>query len=640
MTDINKRPDYLGELRTELYKKREQGQQEQPRGAFHQKSYTISKDWKKQSFNNKQKKDFFLTTSVFKKFFIFSIVFFVGAMIFAGIMFYGGSNTVSTENVVINILGNTFTNGGEELALQIEVTNNNNIPLELSDLLVEYPRGSSGDIDKDLERTRIPLGIIKAKETAITNVKVILFGEQGSTKEIKTILEYRIEGSNAIFSKENRYVVSISSSPLALSIEAPDSVSSGQEFTFKVKVILDTQRVTPNVRFKIEYPAGFQFDSAIPEPVLGNNVWDLGDLNPGIEKIITVQGSIIGQDGEEKSFRIYSGAEDPKDPVVVGVIYNSLLHTIAIRRPFIEARILVDNIDQEEYFLDSQTEVNAEIEWFNNLPTRLDNVEIVAELSGNALDSNSIESPKGFYSSFDKKIIWDKNTVNSFLSIDPGEKGVVSFTFKSLSLLTNSQSLINNPEIVISVSIKGQQPSTGNTLEEINNSEHKVVKINSDFQIASRGLYFSGPLKNSGPIPPQAEKTTTYTIMWTITNSSNNILQARAEAVLPIYVNWLGFISPASEDIKYDKITRKIVWNIGSVNKGVGLTGNTKEVAFQIALLPSVTQIGSALQLLSETKLTGQDVFTGARLERQTNSVSTNLSSEPNFNYNDDKVVR
>jgi len=636
----NENTSRIRDLKRKLYSRnRDVLKGRKRRSTLHPTSYTATQNWKTkapkksiaQHLNKLSPK-----VSFFKKFLIFSIIFFVAALSFAIFVFYGGSNTISTSNVDIAILGSTFAAGGEELNLQVEITNRNNIPLEFSDLLIEYPRGSS---DGEWERDRKSLGTIRAGGTSSQNFSVILFGKEGSTKEIKITLEYRIKGSNAIFVKEEIYPITVSSSPISLSIDAPLEASSNQEITLNITSTLNASEIAEDIRLKIEYPSGFQFKSASPAPLLGNNIWDLGDLAPGVRKNILIRGELFGQDKEERSFRIYSGAGDQNDRSKIKVVYNSLLHTITIKRPFIEVKLLIDGKDQEEYAVNSESKIKARIKWSNNLSIRVQNVEISASLTGNAINKRSILTPTGFYSSSKDKIIWDKSTSSSFLSIEPGEKGEVSFEFSSLPLFTNTQSLISNPTVVIEVSIKGQHPTEGNIFTEVNNFETKTIKINSDFQLAVKGLYYSGPFINSGPIPPTAGEKTTYTIVWTIANSANKISRAEARASLPIYINWLGSVSPATEGVFYEEVSREVTWSIDSVKEGTGLSGETREIAFQVELLPSLSQIGSIPQLLGDTTLTGRDIFTDTFLLSTRNSVSTRLSSDSNFISGDDKVV-
>src|SRR3989344_3084242 len=67
------------------------------------------------------KEKFFMKTSVFKNFFLFSIIFFILAVGYAAFVFFTAGNTVSNDNIDISILGNTFTAGGDELSLVLGV---------------------------------------------------------------------------------------------------------------------------------------------------------------------------------------------------------------------------------------------------------------------------------------------------------------------------------------------------------------------------------------------------------------------------------------------------------------------------------------------------------------------------------------
>src|ERR1700759_2621582 len=103
-----------------------------------------------------------MKTSRFKKFFIFSILFFTLRVGYSAYIFFIGGNTVSNDNIDISILGNNFTAGGEELPLIVGITNRNSSPLDLVDLVMEYPKSSASDTYADPEHFRESLGTIPA----------------------------------------------------------------------------------------------------------------------------------------------------------------------------------------------------------------------------------------------------------------------------------------------------------------------------------------------------------------------------------------------------------------------------------------------------------------------------------------------
>ncbi len=131
---------------------------------------------------------FFMKTSMFKKFFIFSVVF-LFSIAFVAFMFFLEGKNVSNDNIDISIFGNNFTAGGEDLPILIvEITNKNNSALDLVDLIVEYPKGSVGDLSCGTERLRMSLGTIPSGSSSNENLKVVLFGEQGSVRPVQIFL--------------------------------------------------------------------------------------------------------------------------------------------------------------------------------------------------------------------------------------------------------------------------------------------------------------------------------------------------------------------------------------------------------------------------------------------------------------------
>ncbi len=627
----------LEDIKTKLFSKSFKSSRARRTGILHKREYDVPDTWKEEESEDMSKK-FFMKTSMFKKFFIFSIGFFVIALIFASYSFFKGGNTVSNDNIDITILGNSFTAGGEELPLQIEITNRNSAALELADLVVEYPKGSSSDLSQDMERLRDSLGTIPAGRVSTDNFKVILFGEQGSVRPIKISLEYRVEGSNAIFVKEKDYSVSISSAPIDLSVKAPNSVSPNQAISFVVKTTLNATKAVSGLLLKADYPPGFQFESADPKPSNSNNIWDLGNLSPGADRNITINGKIIGaEDGEDKTFHFFVGSQNESDKTEIGVVFNSVGQTVLIKKPFIDARLLVNGIYQNEYATDANTNIQGQIQWTNNLPTKINDMVITAKLSGSALDRKRISS-QGFYNSADDTITWDKNSEPQFAEIGPGETGTANFSLFPLSLFSGS-GLIANPVVKVDISISGKQPLEGNAVNSLTNSESKTIKIISSLGLEAKALYYSGPFTNTGPIPPKVGVETIYTIDWNISNTANNISNAKIRSTLPPYIKFVGMISPPSEDLTYNASTKEILWNMGLVPKGTGIIGDSREVFFQVSFTPSLSQLDTAPVIINDVTLTGHDDFANVDVSVNKASLNTRLAKDPNAPSNSDRVV-
>lgn len=630
----------LEELKSKLFSKNYQTQIEHRDSFSRLNKKEVLDAWTaKERIEPGNKNSFFMKTSMFKKFFVFSISFFVLAMGYAAYVFFVGGNTVSNNNIDISVLGNNFTAGGEELPLIVGITNRNSSALELADLVLEYPKGS-GDLTANTETFRQSLGMIPAGAVRNENLKVVLFGEQGSTRPVKISLEYRVAGSNAIFVKDTLYQVNISSTPINLSVDSPSTISPNQDITLNVKVTLNATKPAPNILLRLDYPTGFSFVKASPAPSFGNNVWNLGDLAPGAEHNVAISGKMIDVvDGEEKTFNVSTGSQSGTDKSVIGIVFNATKNTITIKRPFIEAHFFINGVSQREYATDSKTPVSAEIRYTNNLDTTVNDLSIVAKISGNAFDRKTINTQQGFYDSSRDIITWDKTSINQLTQVNPGDSGSVTFSVSPLSLYGASGGILANPVINIEVDISGKQAVQGFAVNQLTNSSSAIVRIISDVGFSAKALYYSGPFTNTGPIPPRTGKNTTYTIVWTLSNTANSISKTQINSTLPPWMTFVGLISPADEDLTYNAGTKEIVWNADRIVSGAGITSPARSASFQISFKPSLSQVGTVPIIINDSILTGHDDFANVDVRVNKMGLNARLDGDAAFPADGGTVV-
>lgn len=613
-------------------------------GELHQGIYNAQKDWEHAVYSNPSD---FTTTEVgshhgpmFKKILIFSGIFFVFSLVFAGYMFYGGGNIISSDKITLSILGPAFAESGSSFELQFDVKNGNFQALQYADLIIEYPKGATLAGDKDTVRIRKFIGDISAGRSASEKATINLFGEEGSERMIKTTLEYRVEGSNAVFVKENSYLVHIKSSPFSLSVDSLKEVNSNQEISLSVQALANSDKVFQDILIKVEYPSGFIYAKADPEPTYGNNVWRLGDIVKGNKKIINITGKIQGEDKEERSFRIYAGAVNPNDNEEIGVIYSSYLQTVTIKRPFLETKLVLNGDPSTNYVVSSNSTISGEITWVNNLPNRVVDAEIYVRIIGDVLDKNSVSTAGvgGFFRSSDNTIIWNKDTNSELATLNGSDSGKLSFSFKLLPLFSGNKTIFKNPSLDIEVGVKGRRILENNVPEQVSGFDKKNVKVNSNVQLLTKTLYYDGPFKNTGGVPPKTDNETTYSIVWTVLNSSNDLSRATVKTKLPSYVNWLKTSIPSTEDISFNPETREITWNLGRVEEGTGIESNSRQVTFQIGLTPFSQQVGTTVSMSSDIVVSADDSFTGANITFSRNPLSTRRSGDSGGTPGDDII--
>ncbi len=78
----------------------------------------------------------------------------------------------------------------------------------------------------------------------------------------------------------------------------------------------------------------------------------------------------------------------------------------------------------------------------------------------------------------------------------------------------------------------------------------------------------------------------------------------------------------------------------GDIPAGTGVSGKPpKEVAFQVILTPSLTQVKSEPPLLNNIHFDATDAFTGESLAQDKYMISTNLMSDPGAGLDTSEVV-
>jgi hypothetical protein len=572
--------------------------------------------------------------SFFNKFLIYSFIFFLVACGIAIFIFFGGINMISSNNVDIKITGPSSVSSGEEFDMGLSIANLNRADLEEVSLFIDYPSGSlaPGEDNKSLSHEKISLGNISKGNSTDYTVRALLFGEKDSVKTFDLRLEYKVKGSNAVFSKEKTYDVSIGSSPLLLNVSYPQETNSGQPITLTISITSNSSVVVKNSLLKIEYPYGFTYKSSSISPVRDNSVWKIGDLKDGDKKTIIVTGILVGQDSEDRSFRVSVGTQDSSSPVDFTTALAESISTVGIRKSFFSLSVVSTS---GQNLITIGQFVPMAIRWENTLPDKVINAHIEATLSGNVLDRSSVNpSEGGFWRSIDNTIIWDKTTTNSLVSLMPGDNGQVSFSFASLK---NTTGFIKNPHIDVHVVMTADR--TGLSAGTVSSPFDYSVKISSSIGITAKSFRNSGPFSNSGSIPPRADKETTYTITWTLTNTSNDLKDTTVSTVLPQGVLWKGQVSPSSEKITYNPDSRTVSWGAGNVSAGVGYSFSPREVSFQVGLTPSVSQIGLEASLTGNSNVSANDTYTGEALTASAQSVSTHYS-DPSYSTNDNIVVK
>jgi hypothetical protein len=627
---MEEEPDHIGELEKRLYARDPELVPQRRFGILRPERQNVTSVWG-QTTVTQEKPVRKSTVTPYRRFFIFSLIFFLLALGVAVYSIYRGSLTLSSNNVNVSILGNAFVAAGDTLPIQVEVANSNSAALLNAQINLSYPKGVSDGSNDNTAQIMQNLGTIAAGQSKSQAFSVVLYGQQGSTQTITATLSYQLKNSTAIFQKNQTFSVLISSSPLTLTVTSPTSTAANQTFELTIHNVFNSNTPLQDVIERVDYPTGFVFSSATPAPIGGNDVWSLGNLQSGSDTDIVIQGKLTGQENEQKSFRIYVGTPADTTDTAITTVYNSALQTITLTNPFIDAQINANDISTDIIPVPVGDPVNGTVSWVNNSGATVTDPTFTLQLNGTSYDPTTVSVPGGYYDDTSNTITWTGDSDPDISSIAAGQTGQLSFSF--------SPKTGDTSDIGMDLSVQGTLPDSNNQQQSVSDIDVKTIRFSGHLQFASQALYSVGPFKNTGPFPPEQGKTTTYTITWTALPSENPLTNVAASAILPEGVTWLGNISPSSQPVTYDPGTKTVTWSVG-VLPSAATSSQSQSVSFQVSVKPPSDAVGTPLSLLGETTVVGTDATANVPLTVTRPALTSELPTDPAYSSGDDLVVK
>lgn len=542
---------------------------------------------------------------------------------------------------------------GEARTIPVSMRNTSNTSAQDLELALVLPPGSI--VRHGNQETVVPsrfvqkLDDLKPGEERFVEITVRIFGKEGDEKKIEAVLLYRPQNLQARFTARASETLVIASVPLAIAWDIPQTVTRGQKVDIKVHYVSNARLPFEHMMLRLEYPEGFSFISADPPPMKENSLWNLGALSPGSGGDITVRGTISGQDGDIKAFR-----------GMLGVLNETSEEFMTYSDTSSETRIAAAPLSIQAFFNNKREGVVGEgdnlsfiLQYRNNTASILKNVTIRASLeeffnASGALDKLTpfpqglpgqedyrvYDFPSlqvrdgGIYDGQTRVMLWTPANVPGLRELAPGQGGQVNVivNVRKTPILRNT----NEKKLAIGIAAHiepGEQP-TELAGTDLMADDALRLKVRSHVVFAGRAVYHASPILNSGPIPPEVGKKTTYAIVLEARSFTNTLQNVTVSTTLPSHVHWEDKIFPQSSRMAFDKGTQDLVWSISEIPAGTGIFSPALTAAFQISFTPSEFDRGKIIELLKDIKLTGTDSFTGEPVEARIGPFSTELKND------------
>lgn len=571
----------------------------------------------------------------------------IAVVLISGFIFFYLGSRGQEAKVVIN--GRDRIDSGEVVSLSVSFKNTSSVALLDTDLAIILPSGSKiieSGLEKDAPaRILKRVGRMEKGEEQVFEISVRMFGKERENKIVEAVLLYQPEGIRARFSAKTTKDFLIQHVPLAISWEAPETVTQGQEVELKITYSSDAQSPLDNLSFRIDYPPGFSLISSEPKADLANNIWRIGTLNPRQEGKITLRGKINGSPGETKTFK--GGLGVLSQPAENWTIYSDSVQDLRIAESPLTVQALAEG--NRVYLISPGEVINFSLNYRNNSDLTLKNVSLRVYLesfpSSPSTDTAALDFPPnsgstlidlsslnidngGVYDSRDGSIAWGPNTTDGLKELSPGAEGKVGFavrTKESFPIRTQSdRNLVLRLRTVIdSASVPEELSGT-----KVSSEDRLDLKTKSKISFSAKSFYRNLAIPNTGPLPPKVGFKTSYTVSYELRNFSNDLNGVEMKSKIPPNVKWENIISPTGVKITYNQSSGEVTWSAGRVPAGTGILGTALTAAFQVSIVPAESDVGNPMTLLGPSTLTGRDEFAGEDVKAEANPVTTELRED------------
>jgi len=590
-----------------------------------QKEKKVPDEWKeleKRGLSPKQKKYWLIGS-------ISAIVIFLAI---AGLFVWRGLTSFDRDRVKLEIKGAERIVSGEEVTYLVKYQNQTRLDLTSIKLVFHYPDQSIPLETEDLVQT-IDLPDLAVGQENQIELPVRVIGLQNETKKAWAELSYQPGEITSTFTNQAEFSTKIISVPLILDLDLPNRLVNGQSFNFSLKYLNQGEVSFDDLQIQLDYPTGFTFQTAEPQPLEEDRIWSLSDLMAGQEGKIFIQGTIQGEEGESKRFKAQLGLFKEEQFTPLAETVNALQISLS---PLSVSQTVNGTTD---YITQAGQKLTYQIDYENTTDVSIRDVVITSKLESSALDLTSLELAQGSFDGASQTITWKASNLPALEFLGPYQTGQLTFSVKVKNPLPIVNYSDKNFKIINTVKIDSPQPPLSLKDIEIAGQSQTITKVASQMTLQAKGYYSDDLISNSGPIPPKVGQTTTYTIKWRLINTANDLDQVKIEASLPPHVQWKNKISPTNADLEYDSQTGRLVWQVGDLPAATGILLPVKQVAFQVAITPGLAHLGSFVELVGQSKATGQDTFVDISLESINQVIDTELPNDPTTSRRDGIVV-
>lgn len=384
-------------------------------------------------------------------------------------------------------------------------------------------------------------------------------------------------------------------------------------------------KIIPSLLLTLDVPKHMKVLKAnFPEVAKG--VYSLGPINEGDERVFKFTGSFNDVQELGEKFTIHVRAGSGQDSEVKAYFAESTYGINLAQNPISIQVVGANNQKGEKIsFTGKQPKVSLVIT--NNGNVRVKDVDMQIKFSGGLFNSKGVNIDGAVYDSSTLTATANGSNNEKLREIDPGAQIIFPIEFSEIEQTT---------------SVSGRNINIGITFSSnTENSDGKPViqRVSTTLtpaegsSIALSTYHFSGAFKNSGSMPPQVGKNTTYTVNLLVDTNAGFI---NGKFILPLSPN-VRFLKGLDNTVTYNEATKIVTWNVGTLNKATSTAFGVakKETSIQVSILPTPDQVRTAPSLTVGARFEGNlNDKEKTQFTLVSSDATINISTDPKYENN------
>ncbi len=561
-----------------------------------------------------------------RKFFVFGAIIIgilVGMVVIIVLYFRFIGSAFLEERIEVIIDGSDCVRSAEESSYKITMVNSNRVSLQNVKLRLSYPENmviaEQPFIQKQgFNNSKIDVGTIPAKGKKEYEVIFKPFGPRDRQVYLNASMLYQPKNFNSTFERSVQKSIIIKSSPVVLTIIPVKQAASGEAVSIDLIIKNESSASYENLELKIDYPEGFIFDKSEPVPTKDERIWKISSFGSKEQVKISISGTIEGPIDSLKRFHAVVGEPRESDNDFLTYTENEGIIRIIPSR----VQLIVNQGPEAVY---PGKDVCYKITFKNTSDVALRDLIIYQyiDIDSRLLMKKRVKAIDGYYDSEKNVIFWKASDVPALKNLQPGEEGFVNSTVPISENVPMNNENDKNFTLTSYAEIESLDVDSSLWRNKRIRSTEKEMKVHSKMILNVSAAYNDGELPNSGPVPLKVQEETTFTIRFSIMNTSNDLKNVILKTSMPSGIIWKESYLPENAGVEINTRSNDIKWVVGTVDAGIGFIEPVRTLAFQVGVRPSANQAGNErkINLLKAIDITALDSFTGAEVSYHFKSI-------------------